>query len=411
MKTLLLTDIPPCANLTAGIVTAQMCRFVPEGELAIFCVQNPHLSPETCPDLGHVPMRVVEKPTELGRRRIKGWNIGVLGAMAIESYKRLMVTPALVKAAVAYGREQDVTSVWATLQGQTMVRMAARVARGLGVTLRTQVWDPLGWWLDAHGVDPLNKRLDLALFDRTQKEAKFCATASWAMAQHYAERYRVPSEAIIASFAAAAARRPAPRLRNNHELAIGMAGQFYANDEWLQLVRALDYAGWQVSGRRVVLRVLGHHRPTGVPQDHLDFLGWRQQNEVIEILSETCDISYCPYPYARRMEEVAKLSFPSKIPTYLAAGRPILFHGPSYASPARYLEDRGAGFLCRALEPDAVYDGMLHLTEDVALYQRLALAAQKAFMTDFTLDHMGVLVCRFLGYEDRAIERTGARRI
>ncbi len=36
MKTLLLTDIPPSSNLTAGIVTAQMCRFVPQGELAIF---------------------------------------------------------------------------------------------------------------------------------------------------------------------------------------------------------------------------------------------------------------------------------------------------------------------------------------------------------------------------------------
>ena len=40
MKTLLLTDIPPSSNLTAGIVTAQMCRFVGLGELAIFCVQN-----------------------------------------------------------------------------------------------------------------------------------------------------------------------------------------------------------------------------------------------------------------------------------------------------------------------------------------------------------------------------------
>ena len=42
-RTLLLTDIPPCSNLTAGIVTAQMCRFVPPDELAIFCVTGRHV--------------------------------------------------------------------------------------------------------------------------------------------------------------------------------------------------------------------------------------------------------------------------------------------------------------------------------------------------------------------------------
>ena len=400
MKTLLLTDIPPCGNLTAGIVTAQMCRFVPKGELAVFCVQNPHLSPEFYPDLAHLPMRVANKPNEHARRQFRGRNIGVLPAMAVELYKRLLVVPRLVEEAVAYGREQGVTSVWATLQGQTMVRLAARVAHGLGVPLRTHVWDPLSWWLDAHNVDPLNKRLDLALFHRTQKQATQCATASPAMARHYTELYGVPSQAIIASVDPAVSRRPPPHLRPGTELAIGMAGQLYASDEWAQLLRALNYAGWQVSGRRVVLRVLGHDRPAGVPDGHLDFLGWRDQGEAIQILSQTCDVLYCPYPFSDKMSDVAKLSFPSKIPTYLAAGRPILFHGPRYAAPARYLEERGAGFICRGLDPDAVYNGLLLLTEDAALYERLSLAAQRAFLADFTLAQMGRSVRHFLGYDD-----------
>ena len=111
-----------------------------------------------------------------------------------------------------------------------------------------------------------------------------------------------------------------------------------------RLVWALEYAGWQVAGRRVVIRVLGHQRPPTIPEHNLDFLGWQPQERAVELLSTSCDVLYCPYPYAASLAEVAKYSFPSKIPTYLAAGRPILFHGPTYASPARYLEATGAGF-------------------------------------------------------------------
>ena len=100
------------------------------------------------------------------------------------------------------------------------------------------------------------------------------------------------------------------------------------------------------------------------------------------------------------MEEVARLSFPSKIPTYLAAGRPILFHGPGYASPAHYLRDRGAGLVCRTGEPAAVYDGLLQLVENTDLYAQLAMASQAAFLADFTLNTMKKSVRSFLGYPD-----------
>ena len=38
-----------------------------------------------------------------------------------------------------------------------MVRMARKVASGLDVPFRVQIWDPLSWWLRAHGVDPINR--------------------------------------------------------------------------------------------------------------------------------------------------------------------------------------------------------------------------------------------------------------
>jgi len=401
MKTLLLTDIPPSSNLTAGIVTAQMCRFVPPGELAIFCVQNFFLKPKLYDDLAAVPMRVVWKPGEQSRRRIARIPIGRPGAAAIETGKRMLRIPKLIAEAVQFGREQGVTSIWAILQGQTMVRMARKVAQGLDVPFRVQIWDPLSWWLRAHGVDPVNRMLDEGLFDKTMRDAVSCAAASWPMARYYTERYGTPGEAIIASLDASLARRPPPRLRMAGQLSIGMAGQFYASEEWTNLVRALNYAKWQVAGRNVVLRVMGHDVPqSDVPKDHLNFLGWQPQDKLVALLSERCDLMYCPYPYAPNMASVAKMSFPSKIPTYLAAGRPIVFHGPAYAGPASYLQERNAGYVARGLDPDAIYDALLNLAEDAELYERLATGAQAAFMADFTLDRMRVGVRRFLGYPD-----------
>jgi glycosyltransferase involved in cell wall biosynthesis len=400
MKTLLLTDIPPCNNLTAGIVTAQMCRFVPAGQLAIFCVQNRHLHPEPYTDLAGIPIRFMVKPSELRRRSIGRLPIGRVGAIATETLRRLSMISPLVREAVTYGKEQGVTSLWAILQGQTMVRMAGAVADGLGVPLRAQVWDPLGWWLQAHRVDRLNRGWDLSAFDHTIRSSVACATASWAMASHYEQQYGVPCQAIIASLDRSLARRPEARLRTSNDLVIGMAGQFYANKEWDQLLIALDLAGWQVAGRRVVMRVLGHQRPDTILDKNLEFLGWQPQERAVEILSETCDILYCPYPFAPPMAEVAKLSFPSKIPTYLAAGRPVLFHGPAYAGPAHYLKSKGAGFICRAAEPADVYDALMHLVENEALYATLAKGAQEAFLADFTLDHMKTGVSRFLGYPE-----------
>lgn len=389
MKLLLLSDIPPCSDLTGGLVLAQQCRFVEQGKLANFCVLNPCLDPELFPDLGWIPTKTVPKPNETGVRDYRGVRLGGAAAYAIETRKRLWLVPKLVQQAVAFGREQGVDALWVMLQGQTMARMALPVARALGVPLYTQVWDPISWWLQVHDVDHINRRIAQRDFNDAIRNSEACATASWAMAEHYEKTYGTRSLPVIAGLDAKLAREPATALRNDHELVLGLAGQFYAGDAWHHLIEALNSVGWRGGGRQVRIVTMGHYAPTGnFPENKVDHRGWVEQKDAIRILADDCDILYCPYPFAEDMRETATYSFPSKLVTYFAAGRPVLFHGPETSSPSRYLCENDAGLCVSRCDNTAIMDALSNLTYNGCLYMSLPVCGNSLFQEYFTLEAM-----------------------
>jgi glycosyltransferase involved in cell wall biosynthesis len=378
MNLLLLADIPPCSNYTGGWVIAEQCRLLPPGSLCAFIVLNPQLQPLLSPDLSDMPMRIVDKPNEHGE-----WERGPEGAIAAENFKATVRRDELVAHAVAFGREQKVTAVWAMLEGQTIVRMALSVAETLGVPLYSQVWDPLSWWLREHKVDSENATAALEQFDATLRGSRACAAASWNMAEQYEKLYGTRSVAMISGYDSDAARTPPLELRRPDEVVIGMAGQFYADDAWDRLIGGLDAENWRIRGRSVRIFYLGGD-PGRLPPQHCTHGGYLSPPEAIDALALHADILYCPYPFRAEMAEVARLSFPSKLVMYAAAGRPIFCHAPYYASPAQYLDRNGAGAVCSSLDGRAVYEMLRWIVGDPAVYARLAGAAQQAFRTDFT---------------------------
>ncbi|GJE53273.1 hypothetical protein GOFOIKOB_6351 [Methylobacterium tardum] len=357
---------------------AEQCRLLQSGSVAGFIVLNPELRPELCPDLSEIPLRIVDKPNERGE-----WELGLEGAIAAERFKATVCRDELVAQAVAFGREQGVTAVWAMLEGQTIVRMALPLAEALGVPLYTQVWDPLSWWLREHHVDDETSLAVLAQFDATLRGSRACATASWNMAAHYQELYGTRCVPIISGYEPTAARMPPLALRRCDEIVVGMAGQFYANDAWDVLVSGLEAENWLVGGRTVRILYLGGS-PGNLPQQHCTHWGYLPPEAAIDTLALHADILYCPYPFREEMTEVARLSFPSKIVMYAAAGRPILCHAPYDSSPAQYLDRTGAGAVCATLDARAVYDMLRWIASDPSVFARLAGAAQEAFRTDFT---------------------------
>lgn len=399
MKILLLSDIPPCKDYTGGLFLDQLCRLLPEGSLACFATVNPHLHARLSPDLDWIPIEYYEKPNEMAGRPLPR-QLGGISAFAQESYHTLVKNRKIVKRAVEFGRRFGADTIWCLLEGQTMMQTALPIAEGLGARLRTQVMDPPYFWLREHRLDRVSAARILRRFDQALRASVTCAAASWAMAEQYQLDYGTRAVPVVPGFDLKRALPPSTALGSGSEFSIGLAGQTYAIKEWQALIRALSSVDWRIHGRDVKIRLLG--RETQLRTDsrmRVEFLGWNSQAETLRILSET-DVLYCPYWFDPKFEVDARLCFPAKLTTYFAAGRPVLFHGPEYASPARFLCENDAGSLCHSLEPSEIIAALDRLASDADYYARLTLNGRAALESHLSLASLRRNFARFLDVEE-----------
>jgi glycosyltransferase involved in cell wall biosynthesis len=405
MKVLLISDIPPCDDFTAGIVLSAMVRFLPRGSICCFAVVNPLVSLRMSSEFNGIPVKFHRKPLEKWASLPDGFPVSRISSLASRAWEIAASNrqvKSLIAKAVAFGQEQQVDRVWAVLQGQTTIRMALAVADGLNVPLHTQVWDPFSWWAKANHLDDRTTNKTQDLFDETIRRSAAVATASHPMATLYQDRFGVKAVPVISSYPRAIACTPVAGRRAGEPIVIGMAGQFYAADEWLQLLAALHAVDWTVGGCRASIVAMGPMRPPSMPAANVTFLGWKSQAEAIRILAG-CDFLYCPYPFDPSMEEVARLSFPSKLVLYLASGRPVIFHGPAYSSAADYIASKDCGVLATSLSAESILHEIERLAGDRELYTDMASKAQAAFLEDFTLESMARSFDNFIGLESDGV--------
>jgi glycosyltransferase involved in cell wall biosynthesis len=402
MKILLLTDIPPCKDYAGGLFLDQLCRLLPEGSIACFAVVNPALNAQLSPDLKWIPIEYYEKPNEMALRLLP-YQLGGISAFAKESYHSLVKNGTIIKEAIEFGRRFGADTLWCLLEGQTMIQIVLPVMKGLGVPLRTQVMDPPYFWLREHRVDQVSAARILRKFHQALRGSTTCAAASWAMAEQYQLDYGTQSVPLVPSFNLASALPPSLKLHLNDEFVIGLAGQTYAIKEWQALIGALNSVDWRIGGRNVRIRLLG--RDTQLHADsrmRVEFCGWNSQAETIRLLSEA-DLLYCPYWFDSQFEIDARLCFPSKLTTYFAAGRPVLFHGPEYASPARFLRDNDAGSLCHSVEHAEIVKALNHIVLDAGYYAQLARNGRAALESHLSLASLRTSFAQFLQVEENSL--------
>ncbi|RJO65766.1 MAG: glycosyltransferase [Myxococcales bacterium] len=403
-KILLLTDVPPSKYFSGALLTDQLVRFLPKGSVACFSPVMAGLKNAVlAPDLDYVPIQYHVKPREYtGHLLPRKFKLGHLSSFLMENYNAAVPVHSLIRKAVRFGRDFGATAVWAIIQGQTMIRMARPVAEGLGASLYIQVWDAPQWALKRNRIDPLMRRHLLAEYERLLRQSRVVGAASWAMAEDYQARYGVRAVPLASSLDAAQAREPATAPHAEGPLTISLAGQIYAEDEWDALMEAIDGMNWTIGGRPIKVRLMGGYiNLKSSRRRNIEYLGYATQAETLDLMADS-DVLYCPYWFDKDYEEVARTSFPAKLTTYLASGRPVFFHGPAYASPARFIAEHDCGLVCPTLDPAAISEAIRRLLADSALYARLTANGTRAFRQQLTLDALRRRFNSFLEWDEES---------
>ncbi len=397
-KVLLLSAVPPSSKYTGALMLHSMCRALPSDKLACFAVLTPGMDSEIHQDWRSIPYTHRQKPSESQIRHFP-LHLGVLESYIKEQSTAAFAIPKLTKEILTFAETTGAGTIWCTLEGQTMIRLALALQKQLPLPMVAQIWDPPGWWLRDNNVDKFSRKKVLSDFADVLSNSKTTtAAASWAMAEQYKKDYGCNAIPVVPGLPKDWACPPSAGLNDSTTLTIGFAGQLYSSDEWNCLMSALESKGWMIEGRRVEVRALG--RTFGINakgERNIRFYGWRSQQESIEILS-SCDVLYCPYWFSPQFETESRLSFPSKLTSYLATGRPVIFHGPSYASPSRFLQENNAALQCNSLNQKSLIEALRTLVSDSTLYQNLAANGAAAFHGHLTEQHTQTQFLKAIGY-------------
>lgn len=102
-------------------------------------------------------------------------------------------------------------------------------------------------------------------------------------------------------------------------------------------------------------------------------------NDEIPRVQKNADILFLPMTFGGKglNKDIVKTASPSKIAEYLAAGRPILIHAPSYSYVAWYANKYGFGLVVEEQDTNSLRAAIMRLMCDPQLKEKLIVNARK----------------------------------
>lgn len=251
--------------------------------------------------------------------------------------------------------------VFAILDCPTVIQVATAVAERLRKPLVVMVWDAPELLADQLNMDRWSTANMQHQFASTIQRAEKVGVISEQMQQAYTKKYGEKDYVILRHGISPQLWSLATDVSHSDRVTIGFAGSITAQEPFRRLVETLDANEWRVCGKSVTLRLIGcrYTLDSRRPQ-HIEYFGWRSLQETVRLLGES-DLLYLPQPFEAHLRALAELSFPTKLSSYLAAGRRVLLHAPEYASIVPFLLYYPIGVHCASLEDDAILGGLEQL--------------------------------------------------
>jgi glycosyltransferase involved in cell wall biosynthesis len=174
-----------------------------------------------------------------------------------------------------------------------------------------------------------------------------------------------------------------PHPRRLHVYFMGLFHQGYTPN-----ARALLRALSELEARHPELDVRATFRCDSAPLGNsegprrLEILPFAGQ-EVVEREVRQADLLYLPLPFGSEHSQFVRLSFSTKVITYLGAGVPILYHGPPEAAVAHYLKEQRAALVVESPDAGALRRSLAAALADPASREQIAGRAIVCAREDF----------------------------
>jgi hypothetical protein len=401
-RLLIVSPVAPVPEGVGGVFLRDLCLMYPAEQLAFAIL--PGIGSGAWPEqLSAAPRTTLDLVPERGFNRW-GRRVQRSSRAVFDRYVDRVHLRRLVNHVASFAARVRPDLLWMPLAGPTMINVADSIAERLGIPLLTTVWDSPDYFLphywDLHGAALARV---LARFDSAIRRSVRCAVASPEMKAAYEARYGTPCVPMVHGLPASEWRTPSGSRSPNEPFVIGYAGSLYARNEWDALIAALGSVGWRVGGRDVIVRVLaGSFDVRAGGPTRIEFLGWHSTADAVRIMSG-CDICYVPYWFDPAFRAGVELCFPNKISMYLAAGRPIFFHGPRESTPAHFLERHPVGVACHSVEREAIVRALTTAATDEALHATAAHEIPVALREELGLDVFRRRFAEFIGVDENAL--------
>jgi len=380
---LLLTGIAPGTQGVGQLFLHDLVITYPKEKISCFALIEPKMYSNS-PDLDWLQIAYAPRPREAGFGRL-GQMIYRFSGFIFWHYTRIIKSRILTYRIVKFGMEQKVEMVWTILSSPILISIARRVACELGVPLVTTIWDPPELFSINLGFSRFSQRKLLEEYGKVLQMSVRCGVASEGMAEAYYTQYKIEPIVHIRGVHRDLWKPPAQGLADHVHFTIGFVGSIYTKDEWISLLSALSRENWELEGRKISIRVLATKNPAedyhNIP---IEFLGWKSAKDAIELMSQV-DVLYLPYWFGEKYASIVRLCFPNKLVTYLAAGRPVFFHGPEDSSPVRFLNKYPAGICCHSMKEDDIINSLRQIINDGEFYAKATKAGRRALEEEFDL--------------------------
>ena len=406
-RLLIVSPVAPVPEGVGGVYLRDLCLMYPAERLAFAILPGIGSGPWPEP-LYNTPRTVLDAVPERGFNRW-GRKVQKSTRALFDRYVDVQHLPKLVDQIAAFAAQTKPDLAWVPLAGPTMINIAGMLPSRLGVPMITTVWDPPDyalshyWGISGRALDRVMTRFGDAIRGSVR-----CAVASTEMKEMYEHRYGTPCVPMIHGLAEPDWLTPGGLRPPNEPFVIGYAGSLYARREWDALIESLGLLKWRVAGRETIVRVLAASfdvRVTGPAR--IEFLGWHSTADAVRILSGT-DVCYVPYWFDDAFRSGVELSFPNKVSLYMAAGRPILFHGPEHSTPTRFLERWPVGVACHSLDPQAIADALTVAATDAAFHARAAAAIPQVLRAELGLHVFRRRFAEFVGVDESVLAAPAA---